>query len=184
MLDAFAHAAQQAGIPATDDFNSGNNEGVGYFEVNQKKGWRWNTPRPFAPHLLPGATTSRCGPARRPPSCWSSASPGTAALHRRAGLDGQGPWSPCAPRARYCCRGRSQLATAWLLLGHRRPSSCASTASTCCTTCPVWAPTCRTTCRSARCYLVQNVKTLNTLASSLVGKARSGWSTRSTAAAP
>ncbi|MBQ0131164.1 MAG: GMC family oxidoreductase, partial [Comamonas sp.] len=31
LLDAFAQAAQQAGIPATDDFNGGNNEGVGYF---------------------------------------------------------------------------------------------------------------------------------------------------------
>jgi choline dehydrogenase len=29
-------AAQQAGIPATDDFNQGDNEGVGYFEVNQR----------------------------------------------------------------------------------------------------------------------------------------------------
>ena len=26
----------QAGIPKTDDFNSGDNEGCGYFEVNQK----------------------------------------------------------------------------------------------------------------------------------------------------
>jgi choline dehydrogenase len=47
VLDAFSHAAQQAGIPATDDFNSGNNEGVGYFEVNQKGGWRWNTAKAF-----------------------------------------------------------------------------------------------------------------------------------------
>ncbi|HEY0201718.1 MAG TPA: GMC family oxidoreductase N-terminal domain-containing protein [Burkholderiaceae bacterium] len=47
ILDAFAQAAQQAGIPATDDFNSGDNEGVGYFEVNQKNGWRWNTAKAF-----------------------------------------------------------------------------------------------------------------------------------------
>jgi choline dehydrogenase len=47
ILDAFAQAAQQAGIPATADFNSGNNEGVGYFEVNQRAGWRWNTSRAF-----------------------------------------------------------------------------------------------------------------------------------------
>jgi choline dehydrogenase len=47
VLDAFAQAAQQAGIPATDDFNRGNNEGVGYFEVNQRHGWRWNTPKAF-----------------------------------------------------------------------------------------------------------------------------------------
>ena len=47
VLDAFARAAVQAGIPATDDFNRGNNEGVGYFEVNQKEGWRWNTAKAF-----------------------------------------------------------------------------------------------------------------------------------------
>ena len=47
VLDAFAQAATQAGIPATDDFNRGNNEGVGYFEVNQKEGWRWNTAKAF-----------------------------------------------------------------------------------------------------------------------------------------
>ena len=47
VLDAFAQAAQQAGIAATDDFNQGNNEGVGYFEVNQRHGWRWNTAKAF-----------------------------------------------------------------------------------------------------------------------------------------
>ncbi|NYG32145.1 GMC family oxidoreductase N-terminal domain-containing protein [Sphaerotilus montanus] len=47
VLDAFAQAAQQAGIPATDDFNRGTNEGVGYFEVNQKSGFRWNTAKAF-----------------------------------------------------------------------------------------------------------------------------------------
>ncbi len=47
ILDAFAQAAVQAGVPATDDFNRGSNEGVGYFEVNQRSGWRWNTARAF-----------------------------------------------------------------------------------------------------------------------------------------
>ncbi len=47
VLDAFSQAAQQAGIPATDDFNRGDNEGVGYFEVNQRSGWRWNTAKAF-----------------------------------------------------------------------------------------------------------------------------------------
>lgn len=47
VLDAFAQAAVQAGIPATEDFNRGNNEGVGYFEVNQKQGFRWNTAKAF-----------------------------------------------------------------------------------------------------------------------------------------
>ncbi|HET8791624.1 MAG TPA: GMC family oxidoreductase N-terminal domain-containing protein [Modicisalibacter sp.] len=47
VLDDFAKAAQQAGIPATDDFNRGCNEGVDYFEVNQRRGWRWNTAKAF-----------------------------------------------------------------------------------------------------------------------------------------
>jgi len=47
VLDAFAKAAVQAGIPATTDFNTGTNEGVGYFEVNQKDGWRWNASKAF-----------------------------------------------------------------------------------------------------------------------------------------
>jgi choline dehydrogenase len=47
ILDAWAQAAQQYGLPASDDFNRGDNEGVGYFEVNQKRGWRWNTAKAF-----------------------------------------------------------------------------------------------------------------------------------------
>jgi choline dehydrogenase len=47
ILDAFALAAQQAGIPASADFNTGDNEGVGYFEVNQRRGWRWNASKAF-----------------------------------------------------------------------------------------------------------------------------------------
>jgi choline dehydrogenase len=47
ILDAFAQAAQQAGIPHSEDFNRGDNEGVGYFQVNQKNGWRWNTAKAF-----------------------------------------------------------------------------------------------------------------------------------------
>ena len=37
ILDAFVAAAQQAGIPATDDFNSGDNHGVAYFRAQSKR---------------------------------------------------------------------------------------------------------------------------------------------------
>lgn len=47
ILDAFAVAAVEAGIPASDDFNRGDNFGVGYFEVNQRRGWRWNATKAF-----------------------------------------------------------------------------------------------------------------------------------------
>jgi choline dehydrogenase len=47
ILDAFRAAAAETGIPNTDDFNRGNNEGCGYFQVNQKRGVRWNTSKAF-----------------------------------------------------------------------------------------------------------------------------------------
>ena len=47
ILDAFRNAAEQTGIPKTDDFNRGDNEGCGYFDVNQRNGIRWNTSKAF-----------------------------------------------------------------------------------------------------------------------------------------
>ena len=47
ILDDWAKAAEQTGIRATQDFNTGDNEGVGYFKVNQRSGWRWNTAKAF-----------------------------------------------------------------------------------------------------------------------------------------
>lgn len=47
ILDRFAESAQQAGISATQDFNRGDNAGVGQFEVNQRKGVRWNASKAF-----------------------------------------------------------------------------------------------------------------------------------------
>ena len=67
ILDAFRDGAEALGIPRTDDFNTGTNEGSGYFEVNQRKGVRWNTSKAFLrgimrrPNLrvLTGAETER-----------------------------------------------------------------------------------------------------------------------------
>ena len=47
ILDAFRDAAAETGIPNTNDFNTGNNEGCGYFEVNQKLGVRWSAADAF-----------------------------------------------------------------------------------------------------------------------------------------
>jgi len=47
VLEDFASAATEAGIEPTDDFNGGDNSGVGYFEVTQKSGWRWNGTKAF-----------------------------------------------------------------------------------------------------------------------------------------
>jgi choline dehydrogenase-like flavoprotein len=47
VLDAVREAATQLGVPAIDDFNCGDNEGVSYFHVNQKRGRRWSAARGF-----------------------------------------------------------------------------------------------------------------------------------------
>ena len=59
ILETFAQAAEQTGIPATDDFNRGDNTGVGYFEVNQRGGIRWNAAKAFLREAMkrPNLTT-------------------------------------------------------------------------------------------------------------------------------
>jgi choline dehydrogenase-like flavoprotein len=47
ILDAVGEAAQEMGIKKIPDFNTGDNEGVGYFHVNQKRGRRWSSARGF-----------------------------------------------------------------------------------------------------------------------------------------
>lgn len=47
ILDAFREAAAQQGIANVDDFNGGDNQGCGYFQVNQKSGVRWNASKAF-----------------------------------------------------------------------------------------------------------------------------------------
>jgi choline dehydrogenase-like flavoprotein len=47
ILDAFRDAMSEAGIPKIPDFNRGDNEGSGLFEVNQKRGVRWNASKAF-----------------------------------------------------------------------------------------------------------------------------------------
>ena len=47
LLDHWSEAAQAWGLPAVTDFNTGTNEGVGYYRVNQRGGWRMNTAKAF-----------------------------------------------------------------------------------------------------------------------------------------
>jgi choline dehydrogenase len=47
ILDVFRDAAAEMGIPKIDDFNRGDNEGCGYFQVNQRRGVRWTTAKAF-----------------------------------------------------------------------------------------------------------------------------------------
>jgi len=52
ILDAVIEAANQMGVPTTTDFNTGDNNGVGYFHVNQKRGIRMSTARAFLKPVL------------------------------------------------------------------------------------------------------------------------------------
>ncbi len=47
VLDDFARACAAEGIPQVEDFNTGDNQGVSYFKVNQRRGWRWNAVKGF-----------------------------------------------------------------------------------------------------------------------------------------
>jgi choline dehydrogenase len=47
ILEQFKLAAMEFGVPETTDFNRGSNEGVGYFDVNQKDGFRLNASKAF-----------------------------------------------------------------------------------------------------------------------------------------
>jgi choline dehydrogenase-like flavoprotein len=52
ILEAFRQAAVQYGIPAVSDFNTGDNEGICYFHVNQRRGRRWSAARGFLKPVL------------------------------------------------------------------------------------------------------------------------------------
>jgi choline dehydrogenase len=47
VLEAFRQAAGQSGIASIEDFNAGDNEGCSYFQVNQRRGVRWNASKAF-----------------------------------------------------------------------------------------------------------------------------------------
>jgi choline dehydrogenase-like flavoprotein len=52
ILDAFRDAAVQYGIPEVKDFNTGDNEGICYFHINQRFGRRWSAARGFLKPVL------------------------------------------------------------------------------------------------------------------------------------
>jgi choline dehydrogenase len=178
ILDAFSEAAQQAGIAATEDFNLGNNEGVGYFEVNQRSGVRWNTARGF---LKPAANRPNL-------EIWTGAlvervalegSPGGGAPLRATGvvlrLQGHGESITVnATREVLLCAGavatpvllqRSGIGPAPLLQRHGVPVRLDA---------PGVGGNLQDHLQIRAVFRVQNTRTLNTLSNSLWGKALIG----------
>lgn len=52
ILDAIRRAGEEAGVPAIEDFNGGDNTGSSYFQVNQRAGRRWSTASAFLKPVL------------------------------------------------------------------------------------------------------------------------------------
>ena len=175
ILDAFAQAAQQAGIPATPDFNRGDNEGVGYFEVNQRGGWRWNTAKAFLRptcygrdnfEMWTGAQAAKLLVERQPHGplrctgvqVWTGKSMVTVRATREVLLCAGAVNSPQLLQLSGIGPGEL-LRQHGIDVLHDLPGVGANLQD-------------HLQIRSV--YKVQNVKTLNTLASSLVGKAKIG----------
>ena len=117
----------------TDDFNRGDNEGVGYFEVNQRAGMRWNATKAFLRPGLRRARTCRSGPARTSAACCSArrvGEPRRAARGRCRGLSGR--WRRAvAARVRaggevILCDRRDRHAADPAALGHRPGAAAAA----------------------------------------------------------
>ncbi len=114
ILDAFRAAAAEVGIPPVEDFNRGDNEGCGYFQVNQKRGVRWSTAKAFLRPALKRPNLTLLTRAEATPDRFRRAP------HQRP------PFPP--PGRRWLCGGcrradprerRDRLAAAAAALGHR-----------------------------------------------------------------
>ena len=148
ILDAFRDAAEQCGIPKTDDFNRGDNEGCGYFQVTQtarhpldhRQGVPAARPRPAEPDRV-----DRCG--GRAGSC---------SMERRCtgvGFRRRGQEQIATARRRGRPRsGRDRLRPCSSSCPASAPATfCSDWASRCGTSCLASAATCRTTCSSGWC---------------------------------
>ncbi len=152
ILDAFAEAAAEAGIARIDDFNTGDNAGVSYFDVNQRGGFRVSSAKAFLKPARSRAnltvwTHALTERLRAQPRCERRL-----ALHGRH-ADPRRRTGESACVARSHPRRRAPLArhNCCSSLGSAPPHYCASTASKCSTTFAAWARICRTICRSGRC---------------------------------
>ena len=118
ILDAVREAGVEIGIPKIADFNQGDNEGSGYFEVNQRRGRRWSAATAFLKpilkrpnlHLATGAHVERILFDGRRATGLRFTQHGVSREARASGEDHSGG-------------GRDRLAAALGAFGRRRPGS-------------------------------------------------------------
>jgi choline dehydrogenase len=161
--------------PAQRDFNRGSNEGVGYFQVNQKNGWRWNTAKAFLRptcygrpnfELWTGAQVSRL--------LFETAARRHAPLHRRRGLDRQRDGARARHARGDAVRRRHRLAADPAAVGHRPGRAAAPARHPVVQDLPGVGENLQDHLQIRAVYKVDGVATLNTLANSWWGKAKIG----------
>ena len=129
------------------DFNTGDNEGSSYFQVNQKRGRRWSAARGFLKPALERAEPS----ARNRGACRARHLRGRARDRRRLSAGRRAP--SCARDAARSILAAGAVGSPKLLraVGHRRRRAAAArSASRSSTMRPASARTCRTICSCGR----------------------------------
>jgi choline dehydrogenase len=181
ILDAFAQAAQQAGIPACDDFNRGNNEGVGYFEVNQRAGWRWNAAKAFLRPALDRDNLQVWTGAQVSRVLLEGASAGAATPLRATGIEAQPVQGGAAQRVLVAPGGELILAAGAIgtpqllqLSGIGAPALLREHGIDVRHALPGVGENLQDHLQIRAVFRVEGVKTLNTIANSLWGKALIG----------
>jgi choline dehydrogenase len=182
VLDAFAQAAQQAGIPACDDFNRGDNEGVGYFEVNQRAGWRWNAVKAFLRPVLARDNLQVWTGAQVERVLLADAPAGTGAARRASGIEAMPVQGGATQRALLAPQGGELILAAGSigtpqllqLSGIGAPALLAEHRIELRHALPGVGENLQDHLQIRAVFRVEGVKTLNTIANSLWGKALIG----------
>jgi choline dehydrogenase len=174
ILDAFRDAAAEAGIEKVDDFNTGDNAGSAYFEVNQRRGIRLNTAKAF---LKPAAQRPNltimtgCHVERL---LLETTESGTC-LPRRAIYRRRQSTTRAKRAAKRCWRpARSARPTSCNYPASGRRVTCSAMASHPSSSLPGVGENLQDHLQLRMVYKVQGVKTLNTSAASWFGKMKIG----------
>ena len=80
LMEAIIRGAEELGVPRTTDFNRGDQEGVGYFQLFTRNGWRNSS---AVAYLKPARRRKTCASKptrRRPASSWTDAGPPACAI--------------------------------------------------------------------------------------------------------
>ena len=172
ILEAFAQAAQQAGIPASADFNRGDNEGVGYFEVNQRNGVRWNATKAFLRPALRRPNLVLMTGAHIAKVMTESDARGARAIGVEWQVDGAAPVQALASREVLLCTGAVGTPQLLQLSGLGAPQLLHAHGIRTVHALPGVGENLQDHLQIRAVYQVEGVKTLNTMAQTLWGKAR------------